>query len=252
MAATFDRGRLRYAGARVALVGRPNVGKSSLMNALVGRDRAIVTPIPGTTRDVLEASIVVDGSPLVIMDTAGLRDTADVVEALGVERTRHAADDARCVLAIFDGSAVLQAEDAYVAELARKPGAIAVVNKTDLTTKLSDGELRPLVGTAPIMRVSAVSQEGFGALTAAIAAAVFGGEDGGDDEVVLFRARHHDAVREAIAHLARAEGAIEDGAPLELVASDLHLAASALSSITGAITSEDVLDRVFADFCLGK
>ncbi|MCC6763316.1 MAG: tRNA uridine-5-carboxymethylaminomethyl(34) synthesis GTPase MnmE [Deltaproteobacteria bacterium] len=253
MAATFERGRLKYDGARVALVGRPNVGKSSLMNALVGRDRAIVTPIPGTTRDVLEAGIVVGGAPVVLLDTAGLRSTTDLVEALGVERTRGAVEEARCVLVIFDGSTTLDADDAHVVDAVRPGRTVAVVNKTDLPPQVSDAEVRSLVGDAPIVRVSAVTQEGIEALMAAMKSTVFGlGQHPDEEEVVLFRARHHDAVRESLSHLSRAERAIEEGSPLELVASDLGLAAAALSSITGEITTEDVLDRVFADFCLGK
>ncbi len=250
--ATFERGRLKYAGARVALVGRPNVGKSSLMNALVGRERAIVTAIPGTTRDVLEASIVVDGAPLVLMDTAGLRTTSDEVEALGVERARGAVEDARCVLAIFDGSAMLSADDGHVAEAVPIERTIAVVNKTDLPTKVSDAEVRSLLGDVPIVRVSAATQDGIDALMTVTKTSVFGFDDGAEGEVVLFRARHRDAVRESLSHLRRAERALEDHSPLELIASDLGLAAAALSSITGGITSEDVLDRVFADFCVGK
>lgn len=252
LAATFERGRLRYAGARVALVGRPNVGKSSLLNALVGRDRAIVTAVPGTTRDVLEASVALDGSPVVLLDTAGLCDASDLVEALGVERTRRAVEDVGCVLAVFDGSVELQADDGRIVEILRQGRTIAVLNKADLDTKVSDESVRALVGDAPLVRVSAKTQQGLNDLTAAIATVVFGAADAGENEVMLFRARHYDAVRQALSHIQRAEGAIVEGSPLELVASDLGLAATAMASITGEVTSEDVLDRVFADFCLGK
>ncbi|MEB2283370.1 MAG: tRNA uridine-5-carboxymethylaminomethyl(34) synthesis GTPase MnmE [Polyangiaceae bacterium UTPRO1] len=253
MAATFERGRLRYAGARVALIGRPNVGKSSLMNALAGHERAIVTPVPGTTRDVLEAAIVIDGAPVVILDTAGLRDAAGVVEELGIERTHRTVEDAECVLAIFDASAELHVDDWHVARALRHERTIAVLNKTDIGIRLSDEAVRLLVGSAPIVRVSAVTRDGLDELTAAIGTTVFGSSCRGDaDEILLVRARHHEAVREALFHLCSAEGAMGDDSPLELVASDLRRAAVALSAITGQITSEDVLDRVFADFCLGK
>ncbi|HEX5577048.1 MAG TPA: tRNA uridine-5-carboxymethylaminomethyl(34) synthesis GTPase MnmE, partial [Gemmatimonadaceae bacterium] len=119
LVATFERGRLRYQGSRVAIVGRPNVGKSSLLNALAGRDRALVTPIPGTTRDVVEVTVVVNGAPVVLMDTAGLRDTDDVVEAMGVDRSRAAAAEADAVIVVFDGSVALDATDHGVAETVR-------------------------------------------------------------------------------------------------------------------------------------
>ncbi len=253
MAETFERGRLRYRGARVALVGRPNVGKSSLLNALLGRERAIVTPIPGTTRDVVEASIVVRGAPVVLMDTAGIRDATDVVEAMGVERSRRAVDDSDCVVIVFDRSSVLTADDALVAEAVAQKPTIAVLNKADLPPAADGEAVAATVHCAYIVEVSALTGAGLRELTMRLADLLFGFvECVRDDEVVIFRARHHDALRKAIADLLRAEDGVRVGTPLELIASDLAAAAVALAGITGEITSEDVLDRVFADFCLGK
>lgn len=253
LAASFDRGRVRYGGARVALVGRPNVGKSSLLNALIGRDRALVSPIPGTTRDVVEASIVIEGSPLVLSDTAGMRETDDVVEAMGVDRSRSTAAEAACVLAVFDGSVPLEPDDYLIRDLTLPGRTIAVVNKADLPIRLSIEALNRVLGDSPVIRVSALNVEGLEPLTKAIARTVFGSsEPAADHEVALYRVRHYEAVRSALSDVSRAERSIEDGVPLELVAVDLAAAATALASITGAMTSEDVLDRVFADFCLGK
>jgi tRNA modification GTPase len=250
---TFERSRLRYQGARVALVGRPNVGKSSLLNALAGRERALVTPIPGTTRDVIEAAIVIAGAPVILMDTAGVRETDDMVEALGVERTQRAVDDAQCVVAVFDRSSLLADEDELVARVIRGRPTVAVLNKADLLPGLMRDSAEALLGSIPTVEVSALTGLGLAELSARIGDLLFGPSDSvRDDEVVIFRVRHRDAVRRAIADLSCAEEALTSDAPLELAASDLAAAASALAEITGEVTSEDVLDRVFADFCLGK
>jgi tRNA modification GTPase len=253
LAATFQRGHLRYGGAQVALIGRPNVGKSSLLNALVGRDRALVSSIPGTTRDVVEASVTIDGSPIILLDTAGIRETSDVVEAMGVDRSRSAMVQAACTLAVFDGSAALDPDDEIVRSAVAGRRMIAVLNKADLPMRVTNEAVRRLLGEVPVVRVSALHQDGLEALVAAIARAIFGGtEDSPDNEASIYRVRHYEAVRAAVTDVARAELALKDGEPLELVASDLAAASAALGVITGEITSEDVLDRVFADFCLGK
>ncbi len=252
LAATFARTRVRYEGARAVLVGRPNVGKSSVLNALAGRERAIVTPVAGTTRDVLEAAITVCGVPVVVADTAGLRETDDLVERAGVERTRAALADAGCALAVFDGSAALDAADRAVAAAVRGRPLVAIVNKRDLPAVTTTEDVVALLGDAPIVELSALRGDGLGALEAAIARVLLAGGEGDDAEVGIFRERHRDAVRRAAENLARAAQTLDAGAPLELVASDLAAAADALGTITGVVTSEDVLDRVFAEFCIGK
>jgi tRNA modification GTPase len=252
LAATFERTRVRFEGARVVLAGRPNVGKSSLLNALAGRERAIVTPVAGTTRDVLEAAVTIGGVPAVVTDTAGIRDTDDAIERLGVERARAAIVDAACVVAVFDRSQPLgRADELVVAALAGRP-AVAVLNKRDLPAGMDDAALRARVGAAPVVEVSALTGDGLGEFEAAVATLLVGGEPSGDDEVALFRVRHWEAVRRAAAELRRAEEALAGHQPLDLVAADLAAAAAALGTITGAVTSEDVLDRVFAEFCIGK
>ena len=252
LVATFERGRLRYQGSRVAIVGRPNVGKSSLLNALAGRDRALVTPIPGTTRDVVEVTVVVNGAPVVLMDTAGLRDTDDVVEAMGVDRSRAAAAEADAVIVVFDRSVALDATDRGVAESVRGRRCLAVLNKADLPTGTTDTDARRLLGDIEVVEVSALTGSGTAGLGSAIGRLLANGGSVADNEVVLFRSRHRDAARRALVHLQQAEAVAAAGLPLEIVASDLAAAGAALGGITGDVTSEDVLDRVFADFCLGK
>lgn len=250
---SFARAQLRYQGARVALVGRPNVGKSSLLNALAGRDRALVTPIAGTTRDVVEATIIVGGVPVVMMDTAGLRVAEDVVEAMGVARSRSAIADAAGVVVVFDRSVALDPEDTLVSESLRGKVCLAVLNKADLPAASSLGDVEALVGSVPVVEVSAVTGAGIGQLSSAIGRMLEASSDAfEDDELVIFRVRHRDAARRAVDDLRRAEDAMNGRLPLELIASDLASAAAALGDITGEVTNEDVLDRVFADFCLGK
>jgi tRNA modification GTPase len=249
---SFDRGRLRYQGSRVAIVGRPNVGKSSLLNALIGRDRALVTPIPGTTRDVVEAEIVVEGAPVVLMDTAGLRNTEDVVEAMGVDRSRAALDEADAIIVVFDRSAAVDAMDRVVADAVGTRRCVAVLNKADLAQETSERDVRRMLGDVEVVEVSAITGSGTERLVAAVRRLLANRATVSDDEVVLFRSRHRDAARRALVDLQHAEEAATGELPLELVASDLAAAAAALGDITGEVTTEDVLDRVFADFCLGK
>ncbi len=253
LATSFARARVRFEGARVVLVGRPNVGKSSLLNALAGRERAIVTAVAGTTRDVLEATVSLRGIPVVLTDTAGLRDTDDTVERLGVERARQALGDAAAVVAIFDRSQALdRSDDVVAAAIAGRP-VVAVLNKRDLPARTMPARLRTLLGAVPVVEVSALTGAGLSELEAAIAALLGADDPGaGEEEIVLFRARHREAVHQAAAELRRAEQALAARVPLDLVASDLAAAAASLGTITGEVTSEDVLDRVFAEFCIGK
>jgi tRNA modification GTPase len=249
--ATFERARVRYQGARVAMVGKPNVGKSSLLNVLAGRERSIVTPIPGTTRDVVEVVVAIAGIPVVLADTAGIRDSADTVERLGVDRSLAATDDAAVVLAVFDHSRPLDGDDAMVATAARVRPAIAVLNKSDLPATFAPALLAGLLPDARVVEVSAITRSGLDELGSALANLLVGGDEA-EPEVAMYRARHHDAARRAVDDLERAEAALAANAPPELIASDLDAAAAALAGITGEISSEDVLDRVFAEFCIGK
>lgn len=253
LVASFERGRLRYEGARAVLVGKPNVGKSSLLNALAGRERAIVTPVAGTTRDVVEATIALPGGAVVVADTAGIRDACDGVERLGAERAHAAIEDAGCVLAVLDGSDALDEDDQMVAAAIGERAVIVLVNKSDLRQSAPEAEIARAFPRAIRIRVSALTRHGLDEVERALGTALFGGSDaGGEDEVTLFRERHRDAARVASEGLARAESGLLARVPTELIASDLAAATDALGSITGEISNEDVLDRVFSEFCLGK
>lgn len=258
-----DRGRVLREGLRVALVGRPNVGKSSLLNTLLGTERAIVTPIAGTTRDTIEERAIVGGIPLYLVDTAGLSASADPIERLGVERSRQAAASADLWLLILDGSLLLNPRDAQAADELRAlaeeraaegvpaPGVLLVLNKADLPQAVDVDEAATLWPGARVVRTSALTADGVAELEAAIAQVTERGEARAG-EVLVSSARHQDALRRASDALAAAAGAIASGLPLDLVAIDLREALSALGEITGETASADLLDRIFAEFCIGK
>ncbi|HVO29998.1 MAG TPA: tRNA uridine-5-carboxymethylaminomethyl(34) synthesis GTPase MnmE [bacterium] len=249
LAETFRRGRLFREGARVVLCGRPNVGKSSLLNALVGRNRAIVTDEPGTTRDVIEEAIDLGGVPVVLADTAGIREAAGVAEAEGVRRSRDAVATADLVLLVFDGAAGFGDEDRRAAEGVAGRPALVIANKDDLARSGATSGTPPIDG--PVLRVSATTGAGLDALTEAIRAHLVGAA-GASEAVVVTRARHREALDAARARLRAAADAARARLSPDLVASDARRGLDALGEIVGAVTTEDLLGRIFEKFCVGK
>ncbi|MEW6298219.1 MAG: tRNA uridine-5-carboxymethylaminomethyl(34) synthesis GTPase MnmE [Thermodesulfobacteriota bacterium] len=254
LGATFTQGKVYREGIRTAIIGKPNVGKSSLLNLLAGAERAIVTSVPGTTRDIVEETVVVADVPLVLWDTAGLRDTADEVERLGVERARAGLRGAELVIAVFDASQPLDEEDQRVcAELAEKK-VVPVFNKIDLPMTASATDLAHLLPYAgPPVLVSAKCGTGVAELGERIAQCVFeGGARETTSGVIVSRERHRDALLKAADSLAQAGASLNANLPLDLVAVDLRAALDHIGTITGHVTSEDILDRIFQEFCIGK
>jgi tRNA modification GTPase len=244
-----NQGLVYRQGVRTAIVGRPNVGKSSLLNALLHTDRAIVTPIPGTTRDTLEETLNLRGIPLCLVDTAGITATTDPIETLGVERSRQALRQADLVLLVLDGSAPLQAQDMDIAASLGNRSVIVVVNKADLPAVARDSELVP---AARHVRLSALTGAGLNLLQDAIVDTVFSGQVLTSDVPALSNPRHCDALRSALACVTAAEQSWVEHAEPDLVTIDLMAAANALGEITGETVGEDVLDTIFSDFCIGK
>jgi tRNA modification GTPase len=263
-----DRGRLLREGVRVAIVGRPNVGKSSLLNALLGTERAIVTPIAGTTRDTVEETATLRGVAVHLVDTAGLAETDDPVERIGVERTKAAARSADLALFVLDRSSLLSPADHATADDLRSLGfgagdansldvqdehrsLVVVLNKSDLQAAFEEADARALWPGAPVVHTSCVVPGGIAALEEALASLVLEGQVQAADPLVA-SARHRDALRRAFEALEAAGSALRDGIPLDFVALDLRAALDALGEITGETATADLLDRIFSEFCIGK
>lgn len=264
-----DQGRLYRQGLRTAIIGRPNVGKSSLLNALLRSERAIVTPVAGTTRDTVEEVTNLRGIPLHLIDTAGITPTTDPVEQIGVQRSRAAAESADLVLLVFDGSEPLSERDLRVcdelqtmgfgvhsisdeASSSRQRPVLIVVNKVDCAQLLDPGEVQRMWPGASWVRTSTLSGEGLPELEEAIARLVQAGKALQSDSVLVTSARHQEALRRGVEHLRASFVSLEQGLPLDFVSIDLRAAYDALGEVTGETASDDLLDRIFSEFCIGK
>lgn len=245
---SFSAGRLLQDGAKVAITGRPNVGKSSLFNSLVKSERAIVTEVPGTTRDTLSEAIDLGGVPVVLTDTAGLRETSDNVESLGIERTHRAMGDADLVLLVLDGSNQVGPEDEELLKQTADTRRLVVMNKSDLP---SFEPLARCVDDVEAINVSARTGEGLSALHNAILARLnSGGSENGS--LLITNARHYDLLCSAKRELESAQACFQERHSEELVLAPLHNALKLLGQITGETTTEDILSEIFATFCIGK
>ncbi|MBC7261584.1 MAG: tRNA uridine-5-carboxymethylaminomethyl(34) synthesis GTPase MnmE [Chloroflexi bacterium] len=243
------QGMIYRHGVRTAIIGRPNVGKSSLLNALLRTSRAIVTPIPGTTRDTLEETLNLRGIPLCLVDTAGITKSTNLIEKLGIERSLQALQQADLVLFVIDGSEPLQEEDFELATAVRNKSVIVVVNKLDLPAVADADSLLP---EARHVHLSALTGEGLNVLEDTIVETVFSGQVQTSDVPIISNPRHREILHRALAHITAAESSYQAQCTADLTAIDLTAAVSALGEITGESVSEDVLELIFSNFCLGK
>jgi tRNA modification GTPase len=250
LASTFEVGRLLRDGLRVTFAGRPNVGKSSLFNMLLATDRAIVTDVPGTTRDTLTERIDLDGVPIVLTDTAGLRESKDTIESLGVERTGQAIADADLVIVVFDGSEDLNAEDWRVLSRAANARHIVVFNKSDVPS-FSVLEKHRASLDAKTVNVSALTGLGLDTLHTAILEP-FGSTDSSHTGLLITDARHYDLLRRACVEIRSSVDLLQDGDSEELVLIGLHNGLRFVGQITGETTTDEILSQIFATFCIGK
>lgn len=255
MLVTAEKGRVLRDGIRVVITGEPNVGKSSLLNSLLREDRAIVTDIPGTTRDVIEESVVWDGLHVTLVDTAGIRDTTDPVELEGIRRSKEAQDQADIVLQVLDGSQLNRMDLGNVRFLSPHQRELFVINKIDsidvVGVQQLSSALRARLG-CKVLPLSARTGEGLEALKDAIRTQFVPPSFEPSDGVIVTHVRHRAALERAEAALRESLASLEQGMEAEFVAVDLRDAADALGEIVGAITSDEILARIFSEFCIGK
>ena len=252
LVATYKRGTILREGAKIAIIGAPNVGKSSLLNALLDKDKAIVTDIPGTTRDIIEDVININGILVKLIDTAGIRDTDDHVEKIGVKKTVESIENADLLLLVLDLSKELSDEEKDLLEKYKDKNKIIVLNKVDLEQKLSEETLMKCVA-APLVKISAKLEEGIQELNSEVINLLVGEQLTVDGDGMLTRERHKQALENSLDKIEDIFHIIyEQGLEFELLAFDLRYILDELGAITGEVTPEDVLDNIFSNFCIGK
>ena len=248
---TADDGRIMKEGIQTVIVGKPNAGKSSLLNALLGEDRAIVTDIAGTTRDVLEENIQLQGISLNIMDTAGIRDTEDIVEKIGVDKAKSYAEEADLIIYVVDASRPLDESDFEIINMIKNKKAVVLLNKTDLSTVINKKELKVWINK-PTIEISAKNQTGIQELQDTLKEMFYHGDISFNDEVYITNARHKAALMDAYASLKKVKESIENQMPEDFFTIDLMDAYESLGSITGETIGEDLVNEIFSKFCMGK
>ncbi|MEQ2870312.1 tRNA uridine-5-carboxymethylaminomethyl(34) synthesis GTPase MnmE [Ligilactobacillus ruminis] len=249
---TASQGKIMREGLATALVGRPNVGKSSLLNHLLHEDKAIVTDVAGTTRDVIEEYVNVSGVPLKLIDTAGIRETDDKVEKIGVERSKKAIEQSDLVLLVLNAAESLTKEDLELIRLTNDKKRIIILNKTDLEEKLDRKELAKISENAPVYATSILKNEGVEALEKAISKLFFNGIENSQSTVMVTNARHIALLKKAQNSLDSVLEGISSGMPVDLVQIDMTEAWNLLGEITGESYEDELLDQLFSQFCLGK
>ena len=249
--ASADNGKVMSEGVKTVILGKPNAGKSSLMNVLVGEERAIVTDIAGTTRDTLEEHIRLRGISLNVVDTAGIRDTEDVVEKIGVTKARTAAEDADLIIYVVDASVPLDENDQDIIEMIRNRKAVVLLNKTDLEQVVSVEELKKQTGHQ-VIPVSAKEETGIEELEKEIQSMFYHGDIDFNDEVYVTNIRHKTALTESLSSLKLVQKSIEDGMPEDFYSIDLMNAYEQLGTIIGEAVEDDLVNEIFSKFCMGK
>ena len=249
---TAHTGKIIREGLSTVIIGKPNVGKSSLMNALLRESRAIVTDIPGTTRDVIEEYVNIQGIPLRIIDTAGIRETEDFIEKIGVERSKEFFNRADLIIFVLNAAEPLSSEDEQIMKLVEHRDAIVLINKIDLPAKLEESKIQELLPGKRIIPISVLEGKGLQELEEAIVKMVYGGEVKHQEHSFVTNARHKNALERSKKSMEDAVGAIGQGMPLDFIEVDVKNAWEYLGEITGDTVGEDLIDKIFANFCLGK
>ena len=249
---SFDNGKIIKEGIKTAIIGKPNAGKSSLLNAILKEDRAIVTEYEGTTRDTIEEFVTINGIPLKLVDTAGIRNAKDEVEKIGIEKSREIATTADLVIALFDSSRELDDEDLEILKIAKNKKSIIILNKMDLEMKVDEQNEKIKQTKAPIIKISALKKEGIEKLEEEITKLFNLNEINLDNEIVITNARHKNLISKAIENVKKTKETMKNKMPLDIVAIFIKDILEDLANITGEIVTDDIIDEIFAKFCLGK
>ena len=249
---SFDNGKIIKEGIKTAIIGRPNAGKSSLLNSILKEERAIVTEYEGTTRDTIEEFVTIEGIPLKLIDTAGIRNAKDEVEKIGIAKSREIANTADLVIAIFDASKELDEEDLEILELAKKKKSIIILNKLDLENKINETDLRLKEASNNIIKISALNNIGIENLYKKITDLFNLNEINLDNEVVITNVRQKNFISQAIQNVKKTKETVQQQMPLDIVAIFIKDILEDLGNITGEFVTEDIIDEIFAKFCLGK
>lgn len=249
---TGAQGKIMREGLSTVIVGRPNVGKSSMLNNLIQDNKAIVTEVAGTTRDVLEEYVNVRGVPLRLVDTAGIRDTEDIVEKIGVERSRKALSQADLILFVLNNNEALTEDDQTLYDVVKNEDVIVIINKIDLETHLDINEVKEMIGDTPLIQTSMLKQEGIDELEIQIRDLFFGGDVQNQDMTYVSNSRHISLLKQARQSIQDAIDAAESGIPMDMVQIDLTRTWEILGEIIGESASDELIDQLFSQFCLGK
>ncbi|HII1047182.1 TPA: tRNA uridine-5-carboxymethylaminomethyl(34) synthesis GTPase MnmE [Staphylococcus aureus] len=249
---TGEQGKIMREGLSTVIVGKPNVGKSSMLNNLIQDNKAIVTEVAGTTRDVLEEYVNVRGVPLRLVDTAGIRETEDIVEKIGVERSRKALSQADLILFVLNNNEALTQEDYTLYEVVKNEDVIVIVNKMDLEQNIDINEVKDMIGDTPLIQTSMLKQEGIDELEIQIRDLFFGGEVQNQDMTYVSNSRHISLLKQARQTIQDAIDAAESGVPMDMVQIDLTRTWEILGEIIGETASDELIDQLFSQFCLGK
>ncbi len=249
---TFDNGKIIKEGIKVAIIGRPNAGKSSLLNAILKEERAIVTEYEGTTRDTIEEFIQIDGIPIKIIDTAGIRNTDDYVENIGINKSKEIAKEADLVIAIIDASKEIREEEKEMLEFIKDKKGIILLNKVDLEIKIDKEEIKRIAKDKCVLEISALNKEGIDKLYETISAMYKFSEIEIDDSLTITNKRHKNAINNMITSIEKSQKSIEERMPIDVVTINITEILTEMGTITGETVSEDIINEIFKKFCLGK
>lgn len=249
---SFDNGKLIKEGIKTAIIGKPNAGKSSLLNAILKEDRAIVTEYEGTTRDTIEEFVNIEGIPLKLIDTAGIRNAKDEVEKIGIAKSREIAKEADLIIAIFDSTKELSPEDLEILNLIKGKKSIVILNKIDLNAILSENDDRFTNVSDNILKLSALNGEGLEKLYETICKMFSLNEINLDNEIVITNLRHKNLISKALINVKKSEEAIEQNMPVDIIAIFIKDILEDLGNITGDVVTDDIINEIFSKFCLGK